>query len=487
MPLESATFVADLVSANPVGATDPKSDGDNHIRMLKQVLQNSFPGLNRALNLKAVGGAMEYKAANFNITSADAGEVFGCGPGVTTITTDPGVTLGVGFGVRIFNFSGGDVIFDPSGVEVVNSEGLLPLTYTIANGEGALFLSDGGFSWWVQSTGVRSNRRQIFTQTQVFRSVDGSSSETEAIALERLSPTPQAGDGLLNIQWFGNNSALNPTVAGRLAFYWLDVTAGGEDSVFYVNSVAAGSDHPVAGFGQGLYYPSLTDFGSGFLNWLQLYINNDRVLPISAVAQLSAPNIEINDKLLGYDNSLGSHRHVLALEAGTRYRVWSGTFSGPTLDLDIRVPLRTHFQVKLYKVVPTSDNQDFWLRVAHDTVPTFVSAAASYGWRISAQSAAGVTGPGSESDTKIQLNGSDALGNQANEAGYFTIDFYAPGLSTDFVSLNWVGGARTASSARNEIVNGFGSRLVADDVTFIRFLMSGGGAFSCNYEVYAEF
>ena len=43
MPLETGTYVADLVKTNPT-STDPKSQGDDHIRMLKAVLLNSFAG-----------------------------------------------------------------------------------------------------------------------------------------------------------------------------------------------------------------------------------------------------------------------------------------------------------------------------------------------------------------------------------------------------------------------------------------------------------
>ena len=46
MPLEAATYVQDLVITNPVGATDPKSDGDNHLRLIKQVLKTTFPDAN---------------------------------------------------------------------------------------------------------------------------------------------------------------------------------------------------------------------------------------------------------------------------------------------------------------------------------------------------------------------------------------------------------------------------------------------------------
>lgn len=45
MPLEIAEWIDELVDTNPVGATDPKSEGDDHLRMLKIVLQNQFGSL----------------------------------------------------------------------------------------------------------------------------------------------------------------------------------------------------------------------------------------------------------------------------------------------------------------------------------------------------------------------------------------------------------------------------------------------------------
>ncbi len=42
MGLETANYIPELVASNPVGATDPKSEGDDHLRMLKVVLQSQF-------------------------------------------------------------------------------------------------------------------------------------------------------------------------------------------------------------------------------------------------------------------------------------------------------------------------------------------------------------------------------------------------------------------------------------------------------------
>lgn len=49
MGLEAATFISQLVAANPVGATDPKSQGDDHLRLIKSVLQASFPNISGAV------------------------------------------------------------------------------------------------------------------------------------------------------------------------------------------------------------------------------------------------------------------------------------------------------------------------------------------------------------------------------------------------------------------------------------------------------
>jgi len=43
MGLEVFGFIKDLVSSNPDGR-DPKSEGDDHLRGIKQTLQNQFPG-----------------------------------------------------------------------------------------------------------------------------------------------------------------------------------------------------------------------------------------------------------------------------------------------------------------------------------------------------------------------------------------------------------------------------------------------------------
>lgn len=43
MPVETATYISDLVPANPL-VTDGINQGDDHLRLIKQVLQTTLPG-----------------------------------------------------------------------------------------------------------------------------------------------------------------------------------------------------------------------------------------------------------------------------------------------------------------------------------------------------------------------------------------------------------------------------------------------------------
>ena len=49
MTVESFTYITSLNNANPNGATDPKKEGDDHIRGVKTTLLNSFPNINAAV------------------------------------------------------------------------------------------------------------------------------------------------------------------------------------------------------------------------------------------------------------------------------------------------------------------------------------------------------------------------------------------------------------------------------------------------------
>jgi len=49
MGLEAGTYIDSLNSAWPLGATDPKSEGDNHLRLIKSTLLNTFANITGAV------------------------------------------------------------------------------------------------------------------------------------------------------------------------------------------------------------------------------------------------------------------------------------------------------------------------------------------------------------------------------------------------------------------------------------------------------
>jgi hypothetical protein len=72
VPLESASFISDLVTTNPI-ATDPISQADDHLRLLKSALKTTFPNvdgavtgtpaqLNQAAAANAAAGILEVAA-----------------------------------------------------------------------------------------------------------------------------------------------------------------------------------------------------------------------------------------------------------------------------------------------------------------------------------------------------------------------------------------------------------------------------------------
>lgn len=53
MALENANYISELDPVNPVGATDPKAQGDDHLRVIKKAVRQSFPNISAPVTLTA--------------------------------------------------------------------------------------------------------------------------------------------------------------------------------------------------------------------------------------------------------------------------------------------------------------------------------------------------------------------------------------------------------------------------------------------------
>jgi len=126
MGLESGTYVNDLVVTNPVGATDAKQYGDDHLRLLKTVLKATFPGMAGAFN------RVSAKGSGYTVVANDNTVLFNCTAGLTLSLT-AAATLGNQHSFSVFA-NGGAVIIDPNGAELIN-------------GAATLTIPSGHFAW----------------------------------------------------------------------------------------------------------------------------------------------------------------------------------------------------------------------------------------------------------------------------------------------------------------------------------------------------
>lgn len=154
MPIETATYVNDLVSTNPAG-TDQRATSDDHHRMIKGVLKATFPGMSGVVwRTQTKGGA-------YTVVGTDNMTVLDCSVALTLNLT-AGATLGSM--MFVVHARGGDVVIDPAGAELVNGAATLTVptgsfatvySTTIAGNEFRVVVSDtaGHLTTVVPTTG----------------------------------------------------------------------------------------------------------------------------------------------------------------------------------------------------------------------------------------------------------------------------------------------------------------------------------------------
>lgn len=134
MPVEAASHITQFDVAQPDG-NDDISFGDNHLRMVKQVLQNDIPLPGRFMRSVA-------KTSNYVLGTGDYLSVIRVtATGVTISTNVAASVYGDGFMVLI-SAQGFSVTFDPNGSETVNG-----LTSTIIPVNSSALISTNGTIW----------------------------------------------------------------------------------------------------------------------------------------------------------------------------------------------------------------------------------------------------------------------------------------------------------------------------------------------------
>lgn len=138
MPLETGDYLDNLVVTNPVGSTDPKSQGDNHLRLIKAALKNTFPGM--------AGRAWRFqeKAGNYTVVVTDNMSVIQVTGASKDVDLPAAATAGNGFMLMVHSDAAGTTV-TPNGVETIN--GVTGATLVV-EGAMATFLCDG-VEWYM--------------------------------------------------------------------------------------------------------------------------------------------------------------------------------------------------------------------------------------------------------------------------------------------------------------------------------------------------
>ena len=187
MPLESASYIASLVATNPT-STDPKSQGDDHLRLVKTTLQNTFagfPGMVIVTGTEAQGSTVN----DYTVTVSPAPAAYTSSMLVafkTTHANTGGVTIQV-------NALGTKTLLDADGT---------PITSGDLKSGGIVIAYYDGTSFYLVSGNDRSNRNgdtytgthnfqaatiQVATQTALDNSVKAASTAYVAVSYTHLT------------------------------------------------------------------------------------------------------------------------------------------------------------------------------------------------------------------------------------------------------------------------------------------------------------
>lgn len=128
MGLEAGTYLTDLVATNPLGA-DNRSEGDDHLRLIKFVIQSTFPGF--AGRFRRV----QAKAAGYAPAVNDNASVLQCTVALA-LTFAAVATYGNGYELLVVA-DGGDVTLTPNGAEKINGQA----TFVIPDGYAGIVLA----------------------------------------------------------------------------------------------------------------------------------------------------------------------------------------------------------------------------------------------------------------------------------------------------------------------------------------------------------
>lgn len=123
MGLETGTYLDDLVVTNPT-TTDKRRQGDDHLRLLKTVLKNSFPNVDGAVNPSVAEFNYLVGVTSLIQTQLDAKLVTADADGAGLTESGGVLAVGAGDGIAV---NADDVAIDISGLTAIEGNAIAVL------------------------------------------------------------------------------------------------------------------------------------------------------------------------------------------------------------------------------------------------------------------------------------------------------------------------------------------------------------------------
>jgi hypothetical protein len=513
MGLETGTFVDDLVTSNPVGATDLKSQGDDHLRLIKSVLKNTFPNATRASRFEVAPAA---KTGAYTILASDERALIR-GDATTasfTITLPLGSSVFAGYTITVMksDSTANTVTVDGNGAETINGA----LTKVLGTQYDAVMVMWEGTEWKIlaESVGVgflqnvvEDTTPQLGAQLDVngFELGDGTNellsfievaSAINEITIKHnsigLSPEVQATGDDTDI-----GLRLVPKGTGSVELGGpLDTNAQAINESEGGNVASASSTDIWSTTGNTVHITGATqidDFGTAPRVGARRTVIFDGAPLVANSANLALPGganltMAAGDIMEVYADTTTQFDCILHRKDGTAVSGAGGmTFIATVTALnaasaDFDGNLSSTFNQYVIigtDINPVTDDVDFYIRTDSNGGVSYDSGVSDYGWSVDGFSASGnsVLDFADPADAQMVTNGiavNNGLGNAAAEGSMIIVWISNPSGTTYEKMLSWQLSGNGINDGVNFMVNGSGMRRNAAAIDSVQFFMSSG-------------
>ena len=253
MGLESATYISQLVATNPL-ATDPISQGDDHLRLIKSVLQAQFSGLSGTTAVTSSGAELNIldgvTATSTELNYLDI-TTLGTSANSKAVTQSAGgvITIGAADGDQVLNIASHDLadgglklagtLVTSSAAEINKLDGVTATTTELnyvdvttlgtAEASKAITMDASSVVNYVDKTIQRPEIKDYSESVNAIGSIGGGTQDIDLTAGNVVTGTVDTGTTTFTFS--------NPSASGKACSFTLILTNGGSQTVNWPGSV----------------------------------------------------------------------------------------------------------------------------------------------------------------------------------------------------------------------------------------------------------